>query len=262
MTMTENAGRILIVDDVPDEMVILVTHLRREGYVVDFAQDEATAKRALKTARYDVAIVDALLQSDTQRMLEAILATEGVSKGAPAQGFSLTAWMRAYQPEVGIIMLTGPMTQADHVFMGLEAGADDYVFKKGLNLKVFAARIRALVRRCRPFDVDKIAQATFDLYLKPQKIVSRTGGIAYLTDAEFMTLKLLCVNRNRVVSREDILAYAPIEAQHKQRNRAVDTLVSKLRDKLKQIGIADPPIRTLRGKGYLLEDVTALEPVG
>ena len=222
---------MLIVDDEPRSVEIVFNRLRSEHFDVNFAGTSPEAVARLKGERFDVAIIDALMNPG----LSAAFATAFPELARELnldidneahQGFAVADWIRQNQPDVGIIMLTGNYYTKNEMVFGLEVGADDYLDKKNLDIEVFCSRVRALVRRCRPFDSERVSVKEFDLYFKPQKVVSKNGGVAYLTDAEFLVLKLLYMNRNAVVSRDQIIAYVTSENDTKHGRRSADTLVS------------------------------------
>lgn len=264
---TVNSGRVLIMDDVKDDVFLIIRHLRDEGFKVDFVDTTDAALKAFVTNRYDVAILDPLMMPKIQlallRIFKDLVVTKKSEVADEYQGFGVANWLRENQPEVGVIMLTGNVVGNEATILAFELGADDYIKKKQnskIELDIFCARVRSLVRRCRPFDGEKFSFSSFDVLVKPQKITSESGGFEHLTDAEFMALKLLFTHRNDVVSRDQILEYARPSSLQKDSSRTVDNLISKIREKLARLGEKEPPIQTIRGKGYLLEDLPNTDP--
>lgn len=252
------SGRILLMDDVMDEVVLLSRQLKNDGFSVEYASSVHSAIECLKSNTYDVAVLDVMMEPAIFAALRAIFA-EGkqqqllTSEVHEEQGFAVAKWLRKNKPEVGVIMLTGTFNEEDHALLGLEAGADDYVSKENLRLKEFSARVRTLVRRCQPFSSVKACTPDFDLYVKSQKIVSASGQIEYLTDAEFMALRHLIIEVDKVIPRQTLLETANLNKADQGNVRAIDTLIKNIREKFTRCGIDASIIRTLRGKGYMLD---------
>ena len=82
-----------------------------------------------------------------------------------------------------------------------------------------------------------------------KKQLSRNGEEIAITATEYELLRLLLQNRDRVVSRDEIMhELRGIDADIY--SRAIDVLVSRLRHKLERPEL----IRTVRGQGYQLVD--------
>lgn len=257
-TIAPVSGNILLMDDVRGDVCLFADELEKDDFCVDYVSSIQAAIESFKVKQYDVAILDALMEPGMLSELKAIfkddLQADFLIGGQfQDQGFAVAKWLREYQPEVGVIMLTGVFTDEEHTLLGLESGADDYVSKSKISAKQLSARVRALLRRCQPFSKEKISSAEFDLFVKPQKIVSRSGEATFLTDAEFMALRLLMRNADRSVTREKILEHANLDYSQKNSLRAADTLISKIRDKLTRCGVSQSVIRTHRGRGYVFD---------
>ena len=140
-------------------------------------------------------------------------------------------------------MLTAASDDVDRI-LGLELGADDYMGKP-FNPRELLARIKAALRRVQ---VGEGTELTLRVSL-PERRSYWNGQLIDLTGAEFELLALFHSNRGQIISRDSIsLALKGHSAS--PFDRSVDTLVSRLRRKLKQISSVDL-IRSVRGKGYL-----------
>jgi two-component system, OmpR family, response regulator ResD len=146
--------------------------------------------------------------------------------------------------DVPVVMLTA-LGDERHEVLGLRKGADDYIAKP-FSYEVFVARLNAHVRRIR-----KERQA--DL-LAGEIAVSQTthavtvaGSAVELSRKEYGLLVYFATNRNRVLTREQILANV-WGYDFDGDERTVDTHVKTLRAKLSGCG---DYIRTVRGTGYL-----------
>ena len=157
-------------------------------------------------------------------------------------GFAVCRKLRE-SSTIPIIMLTAASDDVDRI-LGLELGADDYMGKP-FNPRELLARIKAALRRVQ---VGEGTELTLRVSL-PERRSYWNGQLIDLTGAEFELLALFHSNRGQIISRDRIsLALKGHSAS--PFDRSVDTLVSRLRRKLKQISSVDL-IRSVRGKGYL-----------
>ena len=150
---------------------------------------------------------------------------------------------------VPVVMLTA-LGDERHEVLGLRQGADDYIAKP-FSHEVFVARIDALLRRIRKERLEPVE--TGGLRIEPaSRRVFADGREAVLNRKEFDLLSFLLANRNRTLTREQILADVwgyGFEGEI----RTIDTHIKTLRAKL---GAQGSRIRTLRGVGYLFEEAT------
>ena len=145
---------------------------------------------------------------------------------------------------VPIIMLTAASDDVDRI-LGLELGADDYMGKP-FNPRELLARIKALLRRAEP-NVQESKQLTIN---QSDRRSFWQGQVIDLTGAEFELLQLFYNRPGAVLSRDQI-SWALKDHGVSPFDRSIDTLVSRLRKKLKSASSSDL-IRSVRGKGYVL----------
>jgi DNA-binding response OmpR family regulator len=128
----------------------------------------------------------------------------------------------------------------------LDIGADDYLAKP-LNVRELEARLRAMLRR-GVREPQQAAERFRGVHLDAdfaRITVTVDNRVVRLTRREFLLLRFLVENRNRVVGREVLLAHVwPSRGQHR---RAVDSAIYKLRLKLSRAG---RQIETVNGFGY------------
>ena len=159
-------------------------------------------------------------------------------------GFETCRRIRQFS-DIPIIMLTARGEVMDRV-VGLEIGADDYL-PKPFEPRELVARIQNIlkrgVRRHHP-GLYQIGDLSIDLN---RKLVMKNELIIDITSTEFALLALLVQNQNKVFNRDEImLALKGVDADIY--SRAIDVLVSRLRQKLQKPEL----IRTVRGAGYQL----------
>jgi two-component system OmpR family response regulator len=151
---------------------------------------------------------------------------------------------------VGVLFLTAKDTTEDKI-KGLTLGGDDYVTKP-FSLEELVARLRALLRRTGVIETsineELISFADLELNEATHE-VRRAGKLIDLSPTEFILLRYLMINADRVVSKFQILDHV---WQYDFNGDAgiVETYISYLRKKIDQI---EPPlIHTVRGVGYRL----------
>ena len=146
-----------------------------------------------------------------------------------------------------IIVLTAKDKEFDKV-IGLDRGADDYMTKPFSVLEL-AARVRSQLRR--ESGKDHPAQVKLEegaLELRPDtREVFLNGSLLHLTLKEYELLKFLMENKNRVVTREQILNQI-WGYEYEGESRTLDMHIRSLRQKLGDNGAE--LIRTVRGVGY------------
>ena len=157
-------------------------------------------------------------------------------------GFETCRRIRQFS-NIPIVMLTARGEVMDRV-VGLELGADDYL-PKPFEPRELVARIQNIFKRTRTESVESFYQFA-DLSLDlDRKQLSRGNEVIAVTSTEFGLLSLLVQNQDRVLTRDEIMmALRGIDADIY--SRAIDVLVSRLRQKLQRPEL----IRTVRGQGY------------
>lgn len=133
---------------------------------------------------------------------------------------------------VPVIFLTSCDSERD-MLVGFDSGCDDYITKP-FRLKVLMSRIKALLRRCG-IDEEKLPDME-------------------LTAVEQKLLEYLMLNKNRFLSREQILAYLWDSKGCFVNDNTLSVNISRLRDKLKENSCGQ--IITKRGVGYKWTDST------
>ena len=164
-------------------------------------------------------------------------------------GLTLCRQIRAASG-AGILILTAKGDETDRV-VGLELGADDYLTKP-FGLPELLARIRAILRRCRPTSgQEPSADRTIGPFAidASRRMLFRGDTSIDLTRSEFDILERLTRRQGRVFSREELLEEVrggETEAFY----RAVDTHISNLRAKI-EVDPRNPKfIETVWGVGY------------
>ena len=224
--------RLLVVEDEPDLADAIARGLRRDGHAVDVAGDAGQADLKLRSAGYDLLVLDWNLPDGSGLQI----CRDLVSGDLPT--------LEGDRPR--ILMLTARDDIHDRV-AGLDSGADDYLVKP-FALAELSARVRALIRR--DTESDPILEVG-GLRLDPARFVAtRDGERVDLTAKEFALLHYFMANPGLVLSQEHLLEHVWDEMTDPLTN-VVRVTVSNLRKKLGEPGV----ISTVPGRGYRLEEL-------
>jgi len=222
--------RILVVDDENSISDLIATSLRFVGFDVRTAATGSEALTIAEEFKPHALILDVMLPDQN--------------------GFEVCRQLRQDGHSVGVLFLTAKDTVEDKI-AGLTIGGDDYVTKP-FSLEELVARLRALLRRIGVTNVEgddeKVRFADLELDEATHE-VRRAGNLIDLSPTEFLLLRYLMINADRVVSKSQILDHV---WQYDFRGDAgiVETYISYLR---KKIDSYDPAlIHTVRGVGYRL----------
>ena len=221
-------GRVLVIDDEEDVLVLLRELLERAGFEVTVARGGEDGLRALQAGlEPELVILD--------------VAMPGID------GWGVLERVRAAS-DVPVLMLTARTSELEKV-RGLRAGADDYVAKP-FGRQELLARIEALLRRSggRTGVEDAYADGRLRIdYL--QRRVEVAGGQISLTPLEFRLLSSLVRSAGQVLGHDRLLELVWRDA-YGISPEEVRTYVSYLRKKLRQAGVEEGVIETVRGFGY------------
>lgn len=158
-------------------------------------------------------------------------------------GISAIRKIRETNHSLPILVLSAKDREEDKV-LGLDSGCDDYMTKP-FGVLELSARVRSLLRRSKP--KLKIIE-TPTLRINKSKHTLKQNGIKIeLTNKEYQLLLYLIENRDRVVSREELLNNI-WEYDFIGETRALDVHIRSLRSKLNDDGTKY--IQTVRSVGY------------
>jgi DNA-binding response OmpR family regulator len=149
------------------------------------------------------------------------------------------------------VVITGRNDERD-LLVGLEMGADDYLFKP-FSIRELLARIQSVLRRARP-RTDHRALAFDDIVIDPTtREVSVHGQSIPTTSREFDLLYFLASSPRQVFDRAQLLRYVWNSSPDWQDCATITEHVHRLRHKIE----ADPHrprwLTTVRGVGYRFE---------
>jgi len=218
--------KILIIEDedaIKEELSILLTNA---GYEVVCMEDFSYMVEDFKRIQPDLLLLDINLPV--------------------ANGFSVCMKIRSIS-KVPIIFITGRDTSIDEL-NAFSLGGDDYITKP-YNAPVLLARISSVLKRAMAHDgeIEVLSHNGITLNLA-SCIVSHAGQSIELSKKEMKILHCLIQNKEKYVSRMALIEYLWDYKIYTDDN-ALSVNITRLREKLKQIGI-DDYIYTKRGMGY------------
>ncbi len=154
------------------------------------------------------------------------------------------------QSDMGIIIVTSRDNELDEL-VSINYGADHYITKP-FNIHILLAKVNSLLRRTNNSNEskDKIYAKDFILNIS-NSTISKNDKIIDLTKNEYKILKYLIENRNKIVSREDIMDCL-WENESFIDDNTLSVNITRLRSKLEELGLKDI-IETKRGQGYILK---------
>jgi DNA-binding response OmpR family regulator len=232
--MLPTMARVLVVEDEEDIAFPLVRTLEREGYVVTWVEDGEAALDRLKTDQEDVVILDLGLPD--------------------MDGLEVCRRARDAGYEGAIMIVTARGGELDRV-VGLDYGADDYLAKP-FGLAELQARVRALLRRTSGAGggSDEAARQASDDGLRidvaARRVYAGSDEVS-LTGKEFEVLNILAANRDKVVSRDRLMADVWDENWYGS-TKTLDVTIGRLRQKLESVGVTERVV-AVRGVGFRLE---------
>jgi DNA-binding response OmpR family regulator len=220
--------RILIVEDDEDIASVLCRGLQAEGFAPEATADPGHAHRLLMAGGYDAAIIDRMLGEDS--------------------GLDLLRALRGRGAHLPVIMLSA-LSRVEERTEGLATGANDYVVKP-FELSELVARLR--VQLARAGDGDSTLQFAGLTLMRDRRLATCPERQVALTERETEMLAYLMTHAGQVVTRPQI--FAALWASHGgAAENVVDVYLGYLRRKLSPLEDFDIALRTLRGRGFILE---------
>lgn len=223
--------KILLAEDDPNLGDLLKDYLELKGkYEVVLCQDGEQALVQFRKERFDLCILDVMMPKK--------------------DGFSLGKDIRKMDRTIPIIFATAKGMMEDKT-QAFELGGDDYITKP-FRVEELLLRIQALLKRVSK-DKEEETPDKFEIgnyfFDYTSQIITYKGQQQKLSTKEAELLRLLCLKKNDVLTREEAL----IKIWHDDNyftGRSMDVFLSKLRKYLKEDSSVE--IVNVHGKGYKL----------
>ena len=234
--MNEKKSLILMVEDEEQVLNTNCRMLRRRGYDVRTAQTVSEACQQIEEQLPDLLILDIMLPD--------------------IDGFQILKQIRQ-KYTFPVIMLTAKTEYMDKI-TGLTLGADDYI-PKPFNPLELVARVKAQLRRYTQYNEGTKEEG--DVLDFGGLLLNRTSHECVynevpltLTPIEFDILWLLCENRGKVISSEELFEKVWHEKYYKNSNNTVMVHIRHLREKMSAPTGKSDFIKTVWGVGYKVEE--------
>ena len=217
---------ILIVEDEANISDFVKGELEYEGYNVCIKEDGREGLEEALKNEYDLIILDVMLPS--------------------MNGFEICRRLKR-EKQSPIIMLSAKDSVMDKV-NGLQIGADDYIAKP-FAIEELLARIEVVFRRQDNLNnyIIKFKDITIN---KSSRVVKRDGNEINLTNKEYELLMILIENKDKVVTREELLEKIWGYGYEPETN-VIDVYIRYLRAKLNNED-KEEYIQTVRSVGYIM----------
>ena len=229
------SSKSLVLDDEKEIADVIALYLRNDGYEVETAYSVREALGLIEKGEPDLALLDVMLPD--------------------IDGFRILQKIRE-KYRFPVIMLTAKTEYTDKI-AGLTLGADDYIAKP-FNPLELVARVKAQLRRYTKYNENNKQQG--NLIDFAGLLMNRdTHECTYnerelvLTPIEFDILWLLCENRGKVISSEQLFEQIWKEKYFKNSNNTVMVHIRHLREKMGDGRRKSDFIKTVWGVGYKVE---------
>lgn len=221
---------ILIVEDEKSISDIVKNYLIRDGYNVFQAFDGLEALKIFDNKEIDLIILDLMLPK---------MSGEDVIKNIRNKS------------KVPVIITSAKVEEIDRI-NGLRLGADDYVTKPFSN-KELVERVKAVLRRIEKYnipraDIIKTSDGRLLMDLKYNRFL-KDGEEVFLTKNEFSIIKTLFSSPNKIFTRDEIIELT-FGLDYDAYDRAIDTHIKNIRQKIEDNPKKPQYIKTIYGMGY------------
>src|ERR1700712_4032265 len=226
--------KILLVEDDPNLGMLLQDYLQLKGkFEVVLCKDGEEGLKTFTKQNFDLLILDVMMPKK--------------------DGFTLGKEIRKFNAQVPIIFATAKGMIEDKT-QAFTLGGDDYITKP-FRIEELLLRINALLKRTDNVEKKEEQQqpSRFEIgdydFDYTTQIITINGTQQKLSTKEAELLRLLCIRKNEVLTREEALLHIWHDDNYFN-GRSMDVFLSKIRKYLKD----DPSVEIINvhGKGYKL----------
>jgi len=222
---------ILIVEDNSRISEFVVKGLEESNFFVALVENGTDARQMITEKEWDLILLDIMLPD--------------------IDGIELLQFMRYKKINTPVLVMSALSDPEDKI-KALDYGADGYLTKPFL-FRELLAHINALTRRARiSYSAPSELLACDDLTMEIEKhLVKRGDREVSLTLQEFKLLKILLENKDKVMSRAQLLNDI-WGVNYDPNTNIVDVYISYLRNKV-DTEEDNKLIKTVKGRGYMLQ---------
>jgi len=227
------AEAVVVIEDEPDILEVIVYNLTREKFRVLSARDGEAGFHLIGEALPDLVLLDLMLPG--------------------MDGLDVCRQLKAdpHTRRIPIIMVTAKGEERD-VVTGLDAGADDYITKP-FGPKALVARVRAVLRRGRApvdgSDGERLVRDGIVIDKGRHEVLVNNHPVVF-TATELRLLHYLAIHPGRVFTRDQLVNQV-MSDDTLVLDRNIDVHVGAIRKKL---GPYRDLIQTIRAVGYRFRD--------
>lgn len=222
--------KVLIIEDEAKISRFLQLELEHEGYSTEVAEEGRKGYSMAQCGKYDIIILDLMLPN--------------------LSGIEICRRLRAEGVNTPIIMLTAKDDVSDKV-TGLDVGANDYMTKP-FAIEELLARMRVALKNTDKVSSSPIIKAGRLTLDRDKYEVKFDDTLINLTKKEFELLSFLMINKNIVLSREQIVE-SVWGYEYEAETNVTDVYIRYLRSKIDEV-FNTSYIKTVRGIGYQFKD--------
>ena len=228
-------SNILLVEDEENLALGLLYNLTEEGYKVTLAKDGREAIKQFDENDFDLIVLDIMLPY--------------------YNGFEIAKHIRDKHPQMPILMLTA-RTQVEDRVKGLEIGADDYLTKP-FHLKELLMRIKGMLKRKKWYQKVVIENPIYKFgtnEINFENLKCKNNKISFqLTSYEAMIIRYLIDNKDRVVTRKELLENV-WNMNPEVETRTIDNFIVRLRKYFETDPSNPVYIVSVRSAGYMFNE--------
>ena len=218
--------KLLVVEDDKSIAVGLEYSLGQEGFGVTLCAGVADALEALKTERFDLAVLDLSLPDGSGY---------DVCRAIKRQGDMPVIFLTARDDEVSVVM-------------GLDMGADDYITKP-FRIRELTSRIRSVLRRAGQGGSTLMEFGPVQINAALGKVY-KNGQDVFLSALEYRLLMTLANHAGQVLSRNQLLESIWDVSGDFVNDNTLTVYITRLREKIEDDPQNPVVIETARGLGY------------
>ena len=212
--MNVSTKRILIVEDDLNLGFLLMELLESEGYEVKLCRDAESGLSSFKKDPFDLCLLDVMLPE--------------------MDGFQLAHQIHLERKEIPFLFLTARSMKEDKL-RGFTLGAEDFITKP-FDEEVLLCKLNVILRRFEEGPSTECIQTQFTIgeytFDYARRELSYKGEPQRITEKESEVLRLLCLNQNQILKREEA-----VEKIYGKRDyflgRSFDVFISKIRKLLR-----------------------------
>ena len=218
--------KLLVVEDDRSIAVGLEYSLGQEGFGVTLCAGVADALEALKTERFDLAVLDLSLPDGSGY---------DVCRAIKRQGDMPVIFLTARDDEVSVVM-------------GLDMGAADYITKP-FRIRELTSRIRSVLRRAGQGGSTLMEFGPVQINAALGKVY-KNGQDVFLSALEYRLLMTLANHAGQVLSRNQLLESIWDVSGDFVNDNTLTVYIKRLREKIEDDPQNPVIIETVRGLGY------------